>query len=109
MSVPNFCENCGNILEIINMYDGKLSCSSCKERFPCDGKRLVYVKHYNTGKRILSDNDVIRLIYEPTTQKIIKKCPGAKCDGNLLACIIDENCRCILGCLTCEQVFRSAK
>jgi DNA-directed RNA polymerase subunit M/transcription elongation factor TFIIS len=103
MSTPNFCPNCSNILEIMDMFTGIMSCRNCKSKFPCSN-RVIFRKYYNTGKRMLSDNDIIRLMYEPSTQKIQKKCP--ECENNIMAAIIDENYKAILSCLGCERVFR---
>lgn len=103
MSIPYFCKICSNILELADINTDTARCSHCMQRFPIESK-LVFNRYYNAGKRVMSDNEVQRLMFEPTTQKIVMRCQS--CEGNIMATIIDENYRSILACLNCQSVFR---
>lgn len=104
MSIPNFCKTCTNILDLVDINTELMNCSHCKQKIPIGDNRLVFNRYYNAGKRVMSDNEVQRLMFEPTTQKIVMQCQA--CEGNIMATIIDENYRSILACLNCQSVFR---
>ena len=104
MSLPQFCDICQNILGTINLANGLMSCPSCShsQELPENNKRIA-VAFFNTGRRVISDQEAMRLAYEPTTCKITMKCPNCKYD--ILSKIRDEDYHYKLVCRKCEMIM----
>ncbi len=108
MSIPRFCKNCNNILGYPNIVTELIICKLCYDttRLPNNDK-LISVQYYdNLGTSIkeIFDDDVLRLINEPTTKKIERECKS--CKNKYMYMIYDESYNFIFACGKCESIYR---
>lgn len=105
-SLPQFCNQCKNIVGHVNIITDLMKCPNCENLQKMDDRKVA-VEIFNKGKRIISDIEAMRLAHEPTTNRIEMECP--KCKYPIMAAIRDEDMNFILVCLDCENMFRNSK
>ena len=105
MSLPKFCQNCTNIIGYPNLITGLSECNKCRkqqELHPAD--KIIAVSQFNKGNRTITNNEIVGLAHETTTQRINLEC--TKCKYNIMALIHDEKYQVTLVCLSCDSIYK---
>jgi len=105
MSLTRFCDDCGNILELPNISTGLMACLQCgnKQKLPDDDK-TISINYYNSGGRIITDNEIKRVLHESTTYRIKRKCP--ECENPYMVVISNDDYQFMFACPECESSFK---
>ena len=106
-TIPRFCSKCNSLLSIPDMSSGLMRCTACSntEELPTNDKRIS-IKHHNKEEKELTDLEVSRLMFEPTTAKKRMDCPNKECNNKIISVMRDDEYNnYILGCRKCETIF----
>lgn len=101
--IPQFCENCTNLLDVYNMESLTTQCPKCyKTNFISKTNRTIATMIYGSTLRVLQPNELVRLSKQQTTQRVERQCK--KCGFGIMTLAMDENYNCNYTCIKCGTI-----
>lgn len=98
-----YCEQCQNILPLPNPKSPFIICSECFSQNKIGNNTVVIEETYNVPIQSYSQEVVINLSRQLTTEKIFYDC--SQCDNDICSKIHDNNMVYVLVCDNCHAIY----
>lgn len=108
MSLPQFCLECGTILEDINPVSRTISCDGCSKVFKLSeingaDTTVLLITEIGDKARSITKDDVSKLSGLSTTSAIHKDC--SNCGYNICSVIYDDISKFYFVCNACNTIY----